>query len=51
MGRRKLSWNRFGFVKTHMGLELFEVRIFFSEKITKIDLVLKEVITNRSKVV
>ncbi len=34
-----------------MGLERFEVRFLFGEKITKFDLALKEVIKNRSKVV
>ena len=38
-------------VKTHMGLERFEVRFFFGEKFTKIDLALKVVIKNLSKVV
>ena len=38
-------------VKTPMGLEPFEVRFFFGEKITKIDLAVEGVIENRSKVV
>ena len=38
-------------VKTPMGLERFEVRFFFGQKFTKIDLALEVVIKNRSKVV
>ena len=38
-------------VKTLMGLEPFEVRFFFGEKFTKIDLAVEGVIENRSKVV
>ena len=34
-----------------MGLEPFEVRFFFGEKFTKIDLAVEGVIENRSKVV
>ena len=37
--------------KTPMGLEPFEVRIFFGEKFTKFDLALKEIIENQSKLV
>ena len=37
--------------KTPMGLDLFEVRFFSRENITKIDLALKGVIKNLSKVV
>ena len=35
--------------KTHMGLDPFEVRFFFWEKITTFNLALKPVIKNRSK--
>ena len=38
-------------VKTLMGLERFEVRFFFREKFTKIDLAPKKVDKNHSKVV
>ena len=38
-------------VKTPMGLERFEVRFFFEEKCTKIDLALEVVIKNQAKVV
>ena len=40
----------FVYVKTLMGLEPFEVRFYFRQKFTKIDLALKQVIKNRSKV-
>ena len=40
----------FGRVKIPMGLEPFEVIFFFRVKITKVDLALKGVIRNRSKI-
>ena len=50
-GMRKSLLDRFGFIKTLMGLEPFESDFFFREKFTKINLALKEVIKNHSKVV
>ena len=47
MGRRASLRGLFGFFKSLMGLEPFEVRFFFGEKFTKIDLALTEVITNQ----
>ena len=47
MGRRKSLSDRFGFFKTPMGLEPFEVSFFFEEKFTKFDLALNRVIKNR----
>ena len=49
MGRRKSLSDRFGFFKTPMGLEPFEVSFFVRVKFTKIDLALKGDIGNRSK--
>ena len=37
-------------VKTHMGLQPFEVRFFSGDKFSKINLALSEVIKNRPKV-
>ena len=51
MGRRKSLREIFVRVKTPMGLEPFEVRFFFEEKFTKIDLALEGVIKNLLKVV
>ena len=49
MGRRSSLHEHFVRVKTPMGLDPFEVRFFVREKFTKVDLALKEVIRNCSK--
>ena len=51
MGRRFSRFHRFRVFKTLMGLEPFEVGFFVREKVTKIDLALKVVIKNHSKLV
>ena len=51
MGRRPSLHEDYMRIKTLMGLERFEVRFFFGEKFTKIDLALEVVIKNLSKVV
>ena len=50
MGSRFSRFHRFRVFKTPMGLELFEVRFFLRVKFTKVDLALKGVMRNRSKV-
>ena len=50
MGRRSSLHEDFVRVKIPMGLEPFEVIFFFRVKITKVDLALKGVIRNRSKI-
>ena len=49
MGRRSSLHEHFVRVKTLMGLEPFEVRYSVSTKCTKIDLALKGITRNRSK--
>ena len=49
MGSRSSLHEHFVRVKTPMGLQPFEVRYSVSKKCTKIDLALKGVIRNRSK--
>ena len=49
MGRCSALVQDFVHVKTPMGLELFEVSLFVRVKFTKIDLALKGVIRNCSK--
>ena len=51
MGRRSSLHEDFVRVKTPMGLQQFELRFFFSRKITKTDLALEVVIKNLSKLV
>ena len=50
MGSRSSLHEDFERVKTLMGLEPFEVRFFVRIKFTKVDLALKGVIRNRSKI-
>ena len=51
MGRRFSRFHRFRVFKTPMGLEPFELGFFVRKKFTKIDLALKVVIKNHSKLV
>ena len=50
MGWRFSRFHRFRVFKTPMGLDWFEVRFFFEERFTKIDIAPKEVIKNHWKV-
>ena len=49
MNRRSSLVEHFVEVKSLMGLERFEVRFFLRVKFTKVDLALKGVMRNRSK--